>query len=108
MIKECDCKSCGNYAPTMKNNCRALKFIDNEPDQCQARMTIEKAKAVDRMAFIDYCSTQRCIIPPKTFLKQFACIVMNRDELDAVYKEIVLRKEIELGLAPESALKNGR
>ena len=108
MIKECDCKSCGNYAPTMKNNCRALNKIRYRSRSCPARMTVEKAKEIDRQTYIDYCSTQGYIIAPKTFLKQFACIKLNENELDAVYKEIVLRKEIELGLAPESALKNGR
>ena len=108
MIKECDCKTCGNYAPRMKNNCRALNKIRYAPESCPGRMTVEKAKEVDRQTYIDYCSTQRCIIAPKTFLKQFACIKLNENELEAAYREIVLRKEIELGFAAESALKNGR
>mgnify|MGYP000852383371 CR=1 FL=1 len=108
MIKECDCKTCGNYAPRKKNNCRALNEIRYAPESCPCWMTVEKAKEVDRKAYIDFCAAQHRIVTPRIFLKQFSCIALDKDELDAVHREIVLRKEIELGLAAESALKNGR
>ncbi|SDX28679.1 hypothetical protein [Eubacterium barkeri] len=48
-MKICTDQQCGNWTTRYKNHCHAYNKIKTNPQQCEARMSMEKARAISAL-----------------------------------------------------------